>query len=290
VSRVAIVTDSAADLLPEVAAREGITVVPLVVSFGDQSFKAGTELPTDRFWERLIEPGAPFPTTAAASPGDFMTTFEDLFAAGASGIVCVNVGGKLSGTVKSATVARDMLPDRNIHVVDSESASMGVGLLAQVAAELAAAGVSADEIARVISGRVADVDLYVAMDTLDYLRKGGRISGARAAMGTVLSVKLIITVRDGEVDVFERVRTRSKARERTIELLTQRPVERLAFLHSMVTAADMAEVDRFRDEVIARMPGGVDPARVSVQPVGASVGPHLGPGCLGAVLLFHPAS
>ncbi len=289
-SRVAIVTDSAADLPPEVAAREGITIVPLVVSFGEQSFKAGTELPTDRFWERMLEPGAPFPTTAAASPGDFKAAFEDLFASGASAIVCVDIGKKLSATFNSAIIARDMLPDREIHVLDSESASMGVGLLAQVAAELAAAGVSGEEIARIVSERVSDLDLYVALDTLEYLRKGGRISATTAAIGTVLSFKPIITVRDGLVEVHERVRTRSKARERVIELLTQRPVERIAFLHSMVTAADMVEVDRFRDEVVSRMPGGVDPARVSVQPIGPSIGPHLGPGCLGAVLMFHAAT
>jgi fatty acid-binding protein DegV len=103
-------------------------------------------------------------------------------------------------------------------------------------------------------------------------------------------MKPIITVRDGEVDVLERVRTRSKARDRVIELLTQRPVERIAFLHSMATAAEMTEVDRFREAVVARMPGGVSPAHVSVQAIGSSVGPHLGPGCLGAVLLHHRAS
>jgi DegV family protein with EDD domain len=289
VSRVAIVTDSAADLPPEAAARAGITVVPLVVSFGTQSYRAGVDLPTDEFWRRMLEPGAPFPTTAAASPGDFKSTFEGIFATGVEAIVCVTVGGKLSATVKSATIARDMLPDREIHVIDSNSASMGVGLVAQVAAELASAGVSGSEIARIVEARTADLDLYLAMDTLEYLRKGGRISGARAAIGTVLSFKPIITVRDGLVEVFERVRTRSKARDRVVELLTRRPVERIAFLHTMTTAAELAEVDRFRDMVVARMPGGVDAAHVSVQAVGSSVGPHLGPGCLGAVLLHHSA-
>lgn len=278
---VAIVTDSAADLTPGDARAAGIAVVPLEVSFGDLRFKAGVDLTTEQFWERMVAPDAPFPTTAAASPGEFRDAFEARFAEGAEAIVCVDVASTLSGTIKSATIARDMLPGREIHVVDSHSASMGVGILAQLGAELAAAGLPAAEIAATLEARAADIDLYVALDTLEYLRKGGRISGARAAIGGLLSVKLIITVRDGLVVEADRVRTRSKARERCIELLTARPAERLAILHTMD-----ADVESFRDEVVRRMPGGIDPSRVSIEAVGPSVGPHIGPGCVGGVILL----
>ncbi len=280
-ARVAIVTDSAADLSPQDARAAGITVVPLEVSFGSERFRAGVELSTEQFWERMVAPDAPFPTTAAASPGEFRDTFEACFEAGAAAVVCIDVAGTLSGTIKSATIARDMLLHREIHIVDSRSASMGVGLLALVGVELAAAGQAAAEIAKTLERRTADIDLYVALDTLEYLRKGGRISGAQAAIGGLVSVKPIITVRDGHVEQADRVRTRSKARERCLQLLSTRPVERIAVLHTMAP-----DVEGFRDELIARVPGGIDPAKVTIQTVGPSVGPYLGPGCVGGVVLY----
>lgn len=278
--RVAVVTDSAADLPPEVARAAGIVVVPLIVSFGAESFKAGTELTTDAFWERMLAPDAPFPTTAAASPGDFQLTYQRCFDDGADAIVSVHVGSDLSGTIKSATIAADMFPEREIHVVDSRSASMGVGLLALLASKLAAEGVSGGEIAKAVASRVADIDLYVGLDTLEYLKKGGRISAAQAAIGGILAVKPIITVREGKVDTADRVRTRGKARERVLELLSQVPVESVAVLYT-----PGADPEGFRDDLMARIPGGVGPGDVSIEVVGPSVGPHLGPGCLGAVIL-----
>jgi DegV family protein with EDD domain len=281
VGRVAIVTDSASDLPPAAAAAAGIAVVPLVVSFGPQTFKAGVDLSTDEFWRRMTAPDAPFPTTAASAPGEFKAVYDKAFADGADAIVSIHVAGSLSGTLKSAGIAKGMLPNREIHLVDSGSASMGEGILAQMGAEMAAKGSTAAEIARVLEDRKTDLDLYVALDTLEYLKKGGRISGARAAIGTLLSVKPIITIRDGAVETADRPRTRGKARERTIELLIQRPIERLAILFT-----PPADADSFRQEVVARAGSQLDPKNVSAQPVGASVGPHLGPGCLGAVVLY----
>jgi len=280
-SRVAIVTDSASDLPPDRAAAQGISVVALVVNFGAQSYKAGVDISIDEFWARMTAPDAPFPTTAASAPGDFKAAYDKAFADGADAIVSIHPAGTLSGTVKSAEVARGMLADREIHIIDSQSASMGEGILAELAVEMANMGVSAAEIARVLESRVKDLDLYVALDTLEYLKKGGRISGARAAIGTLLSVKPIITVRDGQVEQADKVRTRAKARERVIELLTSRPLERLAVLYT-----PPAEPDSFREELVARIPGGIDPARVSTQIVGPSVGPHLGPGLVGGVVLY----
>jgi DegV family protein with EDD domain len=281
VSRVAIVTDSAADLMPHVAAAAGIVVVPLEVTFGDERFKAGVELSTERFWERMTAPDAPFPKTAAASVGDFQEAFEGCFAAGAEAIVCVDVASTLSGTIKAAGIARDSLPGRDIRLVDSGSASMGVGLLALIGVDMAAAGASAAEIQAALDDRKNDLKVYIALDTLEYLKRGGRISGTQAAIGTLLSMKPIITIKDGAVDTVDKVRTRSKARERVIELLTERPVERIALLHTMADG-----VEAFRDELVRRLPGGIDPARVSIQPVGPSIGPHLGPGGIGGVVLY----
>lgn len=280
-SRVAIVTDSASDLPPAAAAAAGIAIVPLIVNFGPQTFKAGVDLSTEQFWQRMTAPDAPFPTTAASAPGEFKAVYDRAFADGADAIVSIHVAGSLSATLKSAEIAKGMLSNREIHIVDSGSASMGEGILAQIGAEMAATGASAAEIARALDDRKKDLDLYVALDTLEYLKKGGRISGARAAIGTLLSVKPIITIREGVVETADKPRTRGKARERTIELLVQRPIERLAILFT-----PPADAESFRDEVVARAGSQLDPKNVSFQPVGASVGPHIGPSCLGAVVLY----
>ena len=281
-SRVAIFTDSASDMDPVVAAAEGIHIIPLLVTFGSETFKAGEELSTAAFWDRMVAPDAPFPKTAASSPGEFKDAYEAAFADGAESIVSIHVAGALSGTIKSAQIARDMLPDRDIHVVDSHGASMAQGILAEMGVEMAAADRPAAEIAETLEARAPDLRMYVALETLDYLRKGGRISGPQATIGNLLSVKPIIRVDNGVVDTVDRVRTRGKARERLIELICERPIERLAILHTVAP-----DIEAFRDEVIARAGGGLAKDEVTISLVGASVGPHLGPGCVGAAVLYR---
>jgi DegV family protein with EDD domain len=282
-SRVSIVTDSTADLAPAAAAAAGLHVVPLFVRFGDEEFRVGVDLSTEQFWARMLAPDAPFPTTAAPSPGTFRETFEACFAEGAEAIVCPTIGTKLSATFQSATLAAQALPDREIHVIDTGSTSMSTGIPALMAAEMAAAGTPAAEIAAAIRDRLPDVDLFITVDTLEYLKKGGRLSPARAAIGTVLSVKPIITVTDGIVVMAEMPRTRGKARERVIELITARPIERLAVIHTPTSPRE--EVEAFRDALVSRIPGGIDPAHVSIGLLGASTGPHLGPGLMGGAFL-----
>lgn len=282
-SRVAVVTDSASDMDPSRAASLGISVVPLLVTFGNDTYEAGLNLSIDEFWQRMTAPDAPFPKTAACSPGSFQAAYQKAFDGGAESIVSVHVSDNLSGTIKSAQVARAMFRDRDIQIVDSMSASMGEGILAEMAVEMANDGASATEIAETLSGRRDDLHVYLALETLEYLKRGGRISGARAAIGTLLSMKPIIEVKEGVVDTADRVRTRGKARERLIELLTERPIERLAILHTT-----NAGVEEFADQLVAR--AGLDRSKVTIDIVGASVGPHVGPGCVGAVALYTEAS
>lgn len=278
-ARIVFVTDSASDLDPAVAAAAGIRIVPLVVTFGTDSYRAGVDLTTAEFWERMTAADAPFPKTAASSPGEFRAIYEGVFAEGADAIVSVHVAGTLSGSIKAAEIARSMLPDREIHIVDSQGASMAEGILCFMGQELADRGLSAAEIADTLSDRASDLRMYVSLETLEYLKKGGRISGARAAIGTLLSVKPIIAVEAGIVDTADKPRTRSKSRERCLEMITARPIERLALLHTM--APDFEE---FRAEAIRR--SGLPAEDVSVSLVGPSVGPHLGPGCVGAAVLY----
>jgi DegV family protein with EDD domain len=281
-ARVAIVTDSASDMDPARAAALGITIVPLAVSFGDQTYRANVDMTADEFWVRMTAPDAPFPKTATTSPGDFVNAYQKAFDAGADAVVSVHVAATLSGTMAAAKIAKDTLPDREIHLVDSTSASLAEGFLCELGLDLASKGVPAAAIAQTLLDRTPDLDVFIALDTLEYLKRGGRISGAQAAIGTLLSVKPIITIKDNKVEASERVRTRSKARERVLELLTQKPVERLAILY-----APPGEPETFRDEVMSAMPGGVDPAGVVTQVIGPSVGPHVGPGCIGGVVLYR---
>jgi DegV family protein with EDD domain len=281
-ARVAVITDSASDLDPAEAAEAGVTVVPLIVTFGPDSYRAGVEMSTEAFWERMTTPDAPFPTTAASSPGVFRDAYEAAFAGGAEAIISIHVAGLLSGTIKSAQIAREMLPDRAIHIVDSQGASKAQAILARMAVAMAADRTEPGEIAEYLSRRASDLRMYVALETLEYLKRGGRISGARAAIGTLLSVKPIIAVEAGVVTTPDRVRTRAKARERLIEMITARPIERLEILHTVTP-----DVEQFRQEVIERATGSLDPSTVTVGLVGASVGPHLGPGCLGAAVLYE---
>ena len=276
--RVAIVADSASDISPEDAVRNGIAVVPLLVTFGSTEFRTGIDLDAPRFWDMMTAPGAPFPKTAACSPGDFQAAFGVAFGAGAESVLCITVGGKLSATLKAAQVARDAMAGRDIRVVDSESASYGQGLLAILAAEMAGAGAGADEIEAEVLRRRPDSKFFVVLETLEYLKRGGRISAAQAAIGGVLSVKPIITIEDGLVVTADRPRTRSKARERLLEMITAEPIERAVILHGMAP-----DIEAFGDEVAVR--SGLERSSMPTRWIGPSTGPHVGPGAFGAVVL-----
>jgi DegV family protein with EDD domain len=281
VSRIGVVTDSASDLEPQEAEQRGIVVVPLYVTFGEREYRAGIDLSSREFWRELTAAGAAFPKTAAAPPGAFREAFERLFAEGADAIIYVGVGAKLSATIASAKVARDGLPaerQAHVHIVDSNGASMGVALLAQMAVDMAAQGKSAADIVAELERRRGDVKFFVAVETLEYLKRGGRISPARAAVGSVLSVKPIITIDDGVVDTADRPRTRSKARARLLELLSDPKPEQVWLLHG-----EAEGMDEFAAELAVA--SGFPRERMTIHLIGPSIGPHVGPGAYGGVVL-----
>lgn len=279
---VGIVTDSASDLTAELAVEHGITVVPLVVTFGEKSFLSGVDLSMADFYRRLTAPDAPFPKTAACSPGDFAAAFRALIDGGHESVVCITVGAKLSGTMKAAEIAREGMPDADIQLIDSGSASMQFGLLALRAAEMARDGATAEAIVTELRQRLPASRLYVALDTLEYLKRGGRISAAQAAIGSVLSVKPIITIEDGAVETADKPRTSGRARRRLIELLAAEPVERAWVLHSQAPA-----IESFTDELASAL--GLARAAISTSLIGPSVAPHVGPGAYGAAVLRRSA-
>ena len=214
--------------------RSGVTVVPLIVNFGSESWKAGTELPHRRVLRRAARarravPDAPPP----ARPADFQAAFAAAFDAGAESVVCITVGGKLSATIKAAQIAREQMPERDIRVVDSNTATGALRSWCSSPRRPRDAGASADEVVATVERRGSpDIGIYFVVETLEYLRRGGRITAAQAAIGSVLSVKPIITHRDGVVETVDQPRTSGRARARLLELLTAKPAERIAVIHA----------------------------------------------------------
>jgi DegV family protein with EDD domain len=274
---VRIVTDSAADIPPGVAAEAGITVVPLTIRFGDGSFVSGVELSAEQFWQKL-KTSTDAPATAAPSAGDFQETYEKLFADGATGIVSIHLSSKLSATYQSAVVAAQEVGDDRVHVVDSLAVSGGQGLLALHAAHRAASA-DAATVASEITEMLPRVRLFGAIDTLEYLRRGGRIGGAQALLGTMLKVKPVVSLDDGIVEPVARVRTQAKALEHIAGLVAA-DEERLSRL--VVLNGDAPDPDRF----VAMLRASVEVAASDVWTLGPIVGAHAGPGILGVAYLL----
>ena len=287
-SRVAIVTDSASDFDPREAAALGITVVPLIVNFGAETFSAGVNLSTDDVLgadegarlavpdDRGVQPGRlpAAPTRRRSTPAR-------------TAIVSVHVAGTLSGTIKAAEIAQGDVPGPRDPRRRLDVGIDGRGRCSpSSASRWPTMGVSAArDRDRARRAGATTSQVYLALDTLEYLKRGGRISGAQAAIGTLLSVKPIIKIKDGLVETAERVRTRGKAREQLVELLTRRG--RWTGCRSCTRPTPTSRSSR--EQLIARVPGGIDRSKVTIDLVGPSVGPHLGPGCVGAVALYREA-
>jgi DegV family protein with EDD domain len=276
---VAVVTDSGSDLTPAQLEEFKIRQVPLTVSFGEASYLSPDDLSPEEFWARMQAPDCPFARTAAPSAGLFKRAFERALEDGHDGVVYVGLSGGLSATVRNAQIARELLPAGRIEIVDSKSASMGLGALAIRASQMAAAGSSRVEIVEEIEHLRDRVVIFVGFDTLDYLRKGGRIGATKAAIGGLLSIKPIMTMEDGLVVPLDQPRTRAKARERMVELMSDRKVEELYILYS--PPMDAVE---FRNEVIAELPEPA-PEVVIEQFIGPVIGAHVGPGAYGGALV-----
>ncbi len=269
---VRIVTDSACDLPEAICDDLGIEVVPLTIRFGSREFVDRKELSVDDFW-RELGASSVLPETAAPSVGAFEETFRRLSDSGADAIVCINLSARLSATMQSAQVAAKALDGETpIEIVDSFSASMGIGNLVLHAARRARDGASLEEIVGEVEARRSREHVFAALDTLEYLRKGGRIGGAQAMLGSMLSIKPIINVLDGAVEPAGRVRTRSKALRFLVEQIPVGKVELISVLH-----ANAPDVDEF----LAMLAPVVPDAEVIVGKIGPVIGVHTGPRVMG---------
>ena len=274
---VRVVTDSTADLPRQVAEELGIAVVPLHIHFGEETFQDGVSISTEGFYN-LLTTGDILPKTSAPSSGMFIETYEQL-AQETDEIVSIHISTKLSATHASAMVAREGVetPCR-IEVVDSLSASIGLGLQVVRAAEMARAGASLDDIVEDACSTVQRTQLFGVVDTLEYLHKGGRIGRAATYLGSVLNVKPIIGVREGIVHPIERVRGRERALDRICEMVAGfHSIASLAVAHT--TTED--EMEQLASRLSQFYPGD-DILRTRC---GATLGTYLGPGTLCVALI-----
>jgi len=282
VSNVRIVTDSACDLPAEVADEMGIEIVPLSIRFGDEEFIDRDELTVAEFWNRCVNMST-LPETAAPAPGQFETVYRRLAADGATGIVVVSLSGALSATIQSAELAARAVNedgDIDVRIVDSRSVSMGIGTIAIACARLAAEGGAIDEVEALASDLSERTRVFAALDTLDNLKKGGRIGGAKAFVATALSIKPIIDVTGGVVSEAGKQRTRSKALAHLVERFKsyEGPIEDLAVLH-----ADCSDIDVFVEMLQPHYDG-----EILVGEIGPVIGTHGGRGTIGVA--FHESA
>ncbi|MEY4016070.1 MAG: hypothetical protein RIS46_1066 [Actinomycetota bacterium] len=275
---VRIVTDSSCDLPQAMADALGIRIVPLSVRFGDTEYIDRTTITATEFWSKCAA-SATLPETAAPSPGSYEETYRSLAAEGATAIVVVALSSDLSATMQSAELAaRAVAPGIDVRIVDSRNASMGLGLTVLACAELAKTGASADEVVARAQSVIPRTRVFAALDTLDNLKKGGRIGGAKAMLATVMSIKPLISITNGLVEEAGKQRTRSKALAHLVDILRHQevPIERLAVLN-----AQCSDIDAF-----IAMVKEVYTGEIIVGDIGAVIGTHAGQGTIGIVFLL----
>ena len=270
---VKVITDSTADLPPALAEELEITVVPLNVHFGTEVYRDGVEITADEFYRRLVT-ASRLPTTSQPTPGDFLSAYDEMGQT-TDEILSVHISAKLSGTMNSATQAREEYGgESRIEIIDSLQGSMGLGMLAIAAAEAARRGGSLDDVVAETRAAIPNVGFMGLVDTLEYLEKGGRIGKAQAFVGSLLRIKPLLTIRDGEAHPLERARTRAKGVDRMCELVqAEMPLKDLAVVYT--TTPDEAR------SLAQRLQSYLPQGEVILSQVGPVVGTYLGPGVLG---------
>lgn len=272
---ISIVTDSTAYIPDNLLMEYNIKVAPQVLIWDDATMLDGVDISPTQFYERL-KTSETMPTTSQATIASFKEIFEPLVAEGHE-ILAILVSDKLSGTIQSAVQAKGLLPDARIEIVNSESTAMALGFQVLAVARAAREGKSLDELAKLAKETVNRSGVVFAVATLEFLHRGGRIGGASRLLGTALSLKPILELRDGVIEPVERVRTKSKAHARLLDILDERvagrtPV-RLAALHSV------AEMDA--REMLEKASARLSPVESFVTDLSPVVGAHVGPGLVG---------
>ena len=274
---VKVVTDSLSDITSNIAQELGITVVPLTVTFGRESFLDRITMTTDEFYYRLTH-DATWPTTTQPPPGDFVNVYNKL-AEETDEILVITLSSKLSGTYQSALNAKDIFKGKcRIEVIDSLTVAMGLGLIVIAAAKAAQAGANLDEVADLVRRAMPRSHLVAYFDTLKYLAKGGRIGKAQGLLGAMLSIKPILTVKDGEMSPVTRLRSRAAGMDYLYNFVTGFPhIEGLAVEHA--TTPD--DADRLVERLISVFPK----ERIYRSTISPVVGTYAGPGAMAVTVL-----
>ena len=280
-SKVAVITDSTAYLPDALLNAYSITVTPQILIWGEETFRDGVDIMPDDFYKRL-ETAKVMPTTSQVAIVDMKAAYEKLLESGYD-VLGIFISAKLSGTMQSATQGREMLPkavDR-ISIVDSNSTAMAMGFQVLAAARAAQDGANLAECKKLAEKAREHTGVYFVVDTLEFLRRGGRIGGAQALLGSALNIKPILELRDGRIESVEKVRTKSKAMERMIELVAlhvaSRTPVRLATLHANAEAAARAAL-----KIAALQLQPIETVFASVSP---AIGTHAGPGTVGLAFM-----
>lgn len=269
---VRIITDSSADLTVEQAEQLGVRIVPLTIRFGDDEYTDVIELSPTSFYEKMAST-SDLPETAAPSPGAFEQAIREA-GAGGDPVIVINLSGELSGTVSSARAAAKAIGDDiDVRVIDSKSITATLGMKVIAAAEAARAGRPVDEIEQLVLNMIPNGRILGALDTLDNLKKGGRLNAAEAVLGSMLSIKPIIDISEGKADAAAKVRTRKKA----LVWLRDRLYEEPQLDDLAVCSGNAKDLDTFLDLISDRYPR----ESVTLWTIGPVIGSHAGAGVLG---------
>ena len=271
-----IVTDSTADLPPALAEELGITIVPLYVRFGNLTYRDRVDITEDEFYQRLMNDPV-HPNTSQPTPQDFANVYREL-SKQADGIVSIHISGKLSGTCNSALQAKELVgAECPVEVVDSEMVSMGLGLLATEAATIANSGKGLQQVVEEVKQSISSTHVWALFDTLKYLALGGRIGKAKALLGTILNIKPILVVKDGEMAPASQARTRAKGIGMLYDYVnTFTDIQDLSVVYSTTPDEAQALADRI---------GAIfDRSRIRLARLGPALGVHAGPGALAVAL------
>ena len=267
-----MVTDSTADLPDEWRKRYGIEVVPLKVLFGNETLRDRVDMTDDEFFNRLAA-ATKLPTTSAPSPGEFAEVYRRL-AKDHDGCISIHIGAQLSATAEAARVGAQSVEGFRVEVIDSETVTMPIAFLCQIAAGAA----TLDEAVAAVRERIPRCRVLALLDTLRYLEMGGRIGKAQALLGTMLDLKPLLLVADREIRPVERARTRSRAISRMVDYFSgDLPVEYVAVMHAQAKE----EAEQIAAGLRARLPG----LEVPIGQIGCVLGTHAGPRALGLVYI-----
>jgi len=278
VTKVAVVTDSGVNLPETVQETHQINVVPLKVILGEQTLRDGIDITPSRFYE-LLRAASKLPTTSQPSTGDFVEIYSRL-SGEVDAIVSIHLSELLSGTIKSALAARELVNHVPIEVIDSRSASVGLGFVVLAASREGQLGGGLSEVVAAGKQLIPRINVIFVVDTLKYLHMGGRIGGASAMLGTALKIKPLLHLYEGQVNPLERVRSKCKATERMLEIMAQRLQgdDSEGVLHAAVAHADREdEALELKEQVLSRF----QPDEFYLSELTPAIGTHAGPGTLG---------